>query len=229
MRELNINESLLIAEEMRKSDSEGLGLAGVTAIEDVALNRILEIKRNKLTLRGRTFALEKLFRSPPPAASGYHDDPYREIIMFRIGSGGAPAAQPFNPTPPSAEDVDMAKPIPFRVIGVDDEADIPANIYLDQRPLTGEDEGKIGLFSKRFETLEPEFVWNPVDNKVYKHIRLLIDSTDAREQAINEAGLVIARPDNFEGAELFSRVTFASEYMASETEKGLLIHYYVYA
>lgn len=233
IRELNLEENLSIAEAMKKSVLDGsMGLGGAIAIEDPATSRILQVRENKLTLRGRSFALENIFKSDAPVDSDYISNLAREVVMFRIGTGGAPASQPFVPTPPSAGDSEMALPAPFRVVDpnveCDDMCQVDVTQYSDARPLSGEDAGKTGYFAKAFDG-DSEFVWNPADNKVYRHLRLLISAEDARDLAINEAGLVIADPNDFSGMELFSRVTFASEFMGSDTQKALLIHYYVYA
>lgn len=219
-------------------------LKGHIILRDEFNNIILE-KDNLIVLRGRTFALEKLFNeSISTENSGYISNINRTICLFKIGSGGADVqSTPFEPYVPAYSDIDLANPIPFITLDPNkmsdpDKVDNPSIV----ESLTEADRSKyflsvnkdndiIDYYGKIFEG-SPEWVFNKETNEVYKKISLKIDANEARGYIVNELGLVLAEYDsentNYKDAELFSRVTFDSQSLTSLT-KFITIEYFIYA
>jgi hypothetical protein len=205
-------------------------------------NIILE-KENLIVLRGRTFALEKLFNDVITVGSGYDQDLNRQIVLFKIGSGGADVTNdPFNPYTPNFADEDLASEIPFIIVDPDKMADpakaanpsifvtLPSgyeNIYYDKRTVGTVD----SYYAKKFETA-PEWYFNKLTNEVYKKVTLAIAVQDARDEYINELSLLLANYDNvgnaYNNIELFSRICFDTESLVNHT-KQIIIEYYIYA
>lgn len=113
-------------------------------VRDGESGEIKDISENLITLRGRAFALEKLFGEEihpsniviesvnpfalpgntainipswitnPDPAKDYVMDLGRQICLFSVGNGSTEINDWFNPLPPSPEDTGLANIIPFR-------------------------------------------------------------------------------------------------------------------
>jgi hypothetical protein len=219
-------------------------LRGRVIIRDDFGNIILE-KDNLIVMRGRTFALESLFKDPiDPAVSGYKVNMNRSVCLFKIGGGGADVkSAPFQPFTPSFSDEDLAAPVPFVIQdpGKYDAVEKENNPSIIEVMSTKQkakyylpnmkSDGTTEYYGKVFET-DPQWVFNKETNEVYKKIMLRINSDEARGYMINELGLVLAEFDSannlYKDAELFSRITFDTKSLTSLTE-NLLIEYLVFA
>lgn len=183
-------------------------------------------KHNTVVLRGRTFALEKMFNLTTNSASGYSPDLARAICLFKIGSGGTPPASPFTPLDVSALDTDLANPVPFRTM-----SSAQMTTFLST-PEGNSYKGRVDLntqssvFFKTFDS--SSWVYDSSKAIIARKMSLAISSTDARGQLINELGLCIANENTFANTEIISRITFDTESMGVGT-KSLLIDYYLYA
>lgn len=218
-----------LADAMKKNLDKGLESAGgILEIVNPANGKSI-LRKNIFLQRGRTFTIEKLFGITAPADTMYIQNLSRTINLFRIGSGGAPINDPFNPSPVAPTQMDLNSPEPFRVVDQNDSKTWIDESDKDKYPVFEEDgDGKKLYKYKRFDPAESNFVVNKVDNKIYNHLQLYISPDDARDLKINELALCIST-STFTDIEQFSAVTFDTESMSSETNKGLLIHYYVYA
>lgn len=202
------------------------GIGGIMQGVDPVSGRVLFRRKNIVTLRGRTFALENLYKDLAPAESGYVRDLLRQINLFKVGSGGAPINDPFSPIAPSALDLDLVNPVAFRTVNrlVAETALLDEEVPIYQLPVVDGD--YTYYYGKRFENTDPEWVLDKDKNTVYKVLNLMISPKDVRNAKINELGLVFSTSE-FGSPELYSRVTFDTE---SFTEiKGLLFQYFTYA
>lgn len=224
-----IVDSLELAEAMKESYQEHLnnGLPGmggiVRAINPETGKPIL--KKNIFVQRGRTFTLEKLFGEAVPTEHYPLQNLNRTINLFRAGSGGAPANDPFSPVAPSPLDTDLSVPEPFRIVDPDDPntALTPEEVGKYHQPQTVD--GKTHYFAKTFDAT-PTWVVNKADNKIYRSIQLSIEMKDLRDRKINEIGLCISTDDHND-IELFSRWT--TETIAFRDSMAMVFEYLVYA
>ncbi|WCS68388.1 hypothetical protein Goe21_02790 [Bacillus phage vB_BsuM-Goe21] len=240
---LKFNDGINIGDKTSQPSS-GMGLKGKVKVMDEFGNTILE-KDNLIVLRGRTYALERLFGKPIDAeASGYRVNLNRSICLFKVGSGGADIeSAPFQPFAPLYSDEDLAKPVPFVVQDPakhetpekENNPSIIEELSEEQRkryylPEVRSD-GTTEYYGKVFE-VEPQWVFSKENNEVYQKIMLKINADETRGYLINELGLVFAEYDEanntYKDTELFSRVTFDSESLTSLT-KTVLIEYLIYA
>jgi hypothetical protein len=245
---LSFEDAIIMADKVGQPSSR-MGLKGRVRIHEIVDdfgNTVLkQEKDNLIVLRGRTFALEKLFNDPiDPTISGYQVNMDRTICLFGIGAGGADIeSAPFQPFTPLYSDENLAIPVPFVIedstkYSDQDKTNNPSFIETmtaEQRatyfsPIIRSN-GATEYFSKVFE-VKPQWVFNKTTNEVYKKIMLKLDKNEARGYMVNELGLQIAwmNPKNslYEDIELFSRVTFDTESLTSLT-KSLLIEYLIFA
>jgi len=210
----------------------------VDIINPVTGKVILRKKQNLIVLRGRTFALEKLFDDTITTTNvpSYQTNLNRKICLFGVGTGGAPMADPFAPIPPVPLNEALSERAPFRTTcpGGSDPAfptalDAGEELIYYDMVVDGIYEHYYG---KRFEYLDPEWGVFPGDNEIYKKIVLRVNDKDARGKHINELMLYIAGYDS--GAnemvdiEAFSHITFPTESLLDLT-KQLLVEYYIYS
>jgi len=220
-------------------------LRGRVVMRDEKGNIFLE-KDNMIVLRGRTFALEHLFKDPISASSGYTQDLDRKICLFKIGDGGADVeTAPFDPFVPSYQNLDLSNPVPFITVDPNKNADpikqanpsivtelAPGDelIYYD-KVVDGGDPAVFHYYGKVFDTA-PEWTFNEAGNEVYKKVTLRINTKDARNQYVNELGLFFASLDTggnvYENIEIFSRICFDTESLTNLT-KQIVIEYFIYA
>mgnify|MGYP000200465618 CR=1 FL=1 len=220
------------------------GIAGKVIMRNEKGEVILE-KDNLIVLRGRTFALEKLFETAI-VGSTYVQNIDRKIALFKVGTGGTPPAAPFDPYVPQYTDMDLSAPVPFLIVdptkisGGDPEKISNPSIVVE---LTPEQQLKYYLpevdpafpeqtkmMGKKFET--EEWVYSLATNEVYRKLTLLISEIDCRKQYLNELGLMIAGYDSVNNAygqvEAFSRICFDTESCTNLT-KTITVEYLIYA
>ena len=221
--------------------------------ENGALIPIFQKRKNIIVLRGRTFGLEKLFGVTIGTAgvdSGipYKSDLNRTILAFGVGNNGAPASAPFSPHAPVPNGVNgqqLSNQIPFRY---HDDASLnsgnPAlfipreeiGVYGGATPITNSTT-KFNYYYKRFQN-DGEWYFNATENTVYRKLTLRLSPDDCRTAAanyVNELSLFIGRARGndarggiqYENMELFSRVTFPTEFLS--LGKALTWEYRVYA
>jgi hypothetical protein len=223
----------------------------VTWIDDESGQVILD-KDNLIVMRGRTFALEKMFGSANTLDSGYNTTNLdsKKICLFKVGCGGCIEGQPFNVLPVVPSDsTELGEEIPFRLVM--DGQDAPSGYY-DVKAV-GED-GLKGYYAKEFDSIEwskeiPEGTNTEDDDEVCVKLTLKITEEDfktvvstdenglteyTRNTFINEIGLCIANPvkndiaNRMDNIELATRLCFESEPYMNAT-KSSTIFYYIYA
>jgi hypothetical protein len=218
------------------------GVAGRVVIRNPKTGEVVLDKWNTIVLRGRVFAIEKLFGDVVPngtlqGATVYKQNLSRVLVAFGIGTGGTPIGNPFSPTPPSFSDMDLAAPAPFRKYVSNDLANYPALtpaemlLYSDSRTTVAAGVTTTTYYKKQFESV-PVWSIDTVGNEVYKKLILRIDELDARSMNINELALYMGHYDpvmnTMADLEIFSRITFPTENL-NDPSKQLLIEYYIYA
>lgn len=216
------------------------GPRGRVVARDGSTGEALFERDNIIVLRGRVFALEKMFEDavPPGTSQGgyaYARNLSRTVCLFCVGSGGAPASDPFSPYAPAFSDVAMTTPEPFRVVDPADPAGFPPLTAAEQlvyySPVT-DGAGVTRYYSKRFEELDPEWVVDTSGNEAYKKLVLRVGELDCRGRTVSELGLQVAAYDaasnEMSDVELLSRLTFPTESLA-DPAKVIVVEYYVYA
>lgn len=227
-------------------------IAGIVDLKDDEGNFIFKARKNIVTLRGRTYCLESIFKDTIgnigiDGSYNYISDLDRTVLAFTIGNGGAPSSDPFSPFAPTPNGINgnsLGNAIPFRKHDTTESGSgdpilyIPnneINFYAGGIPTTATN---TDYFYKKFDNEDPEWFFNSVDNTVYKKLILKISKDDCRyfnTNFVNELGLVIGRygVNDSNGAatiinpELFSRITFSTE--ALPLNKSLTFEYRVYA
>lgn len=215
-------------------------------IKDEFENLIIE-KDNLITLRGRSYALEQLFKEPINGSGLVNTN--RVPCLFKIGSGGADIGQnganglPFNPYIPSFDDTDLGNPVPFLSIDpaknsnelsennpsiVTELAESDLNTYFLPKETRS---GVSSYYGKIFEA-GSSYVYDQSRNTVFRKIELKVTQQEARGNLINELGLVIAELDTTnhiaKDAELSTRVTFPSIAL-TDLNSHIRVEYYLYA
>ena len=194
-------------------------------VRDPETGAILQTRTNLVVRKGREFNLRKIFDIPYDNETQVILDK-RSINLFAIGSGGTPTADPFNPLAPTPADVGMSKEVPFRVVPTGQSLPAEdAGKYHDARTLGG----NTSYYKKTYSS--KAIVTDDVNDDYYVKLTLDITEKDARGAIVSELGLFSAVKN---GAQLIdprvaTRVTFQSEALSQETNKALVIEYYVYA
>lgn len=221
--------------------SSGPAIGGVAIFKDPAGNVLLRAK-NLVVARGRIFSLENLFKLDiNPTVEDIKDfrqDRSRSVCLFSIGSGGTLPDDPWNPLIVNPWETAINTPIPFRSYTPSLGDSLPVeleNIYYGKEEIeVGPDSAPaIQYFLKRMN-INTNFVpeWH-VDKKTnvcaVKNV-LNIDKNDARGSKISEIAFFLASPkagvNNFEGFEMFSRITFDTESL--HDNKSLTVEYYTF-
>lgn len=104
----------LTPEELNVASANNVNLQdNFIVIKDAETGKTLSVQNNLVALSGRALALRKLFNVLP---AGTNQDAFNQksICLFSIGSGGTPASNPFQPTPPTAADRQLNTAVPFR-------------------------------------------------------------------------------------------------------------------
>ena len=241
--------------EIRKENG-GVGLTGIVSMTDKSTGRVCFQKRhNLIVLRGRTFALEKLFNDTidtfgvNDGVRPYISDLDRKVIAFSVGKGGAPASDPFAPYAPppiGANGVGLAQRMPFRLhdtamaVSGDPLLYVPngeIGNYGGAEAITGQS-SQVYYYLKHFDSRDPVWMFDEQKNTVYKQITLSITENDCRTATsnwVNELSLYFGRVGgsdirggvSFVNPEMFSRITFPTEFLSAN--KALEIVYNVYA
>jgi hypothetical protein len=195
--------------------NEQVGLKGLIQIFAKDTGKLLLEKDNIVIHAGREFILRRLF---------FTDSNSKFINLFQVGTGGAPASNPFSPIPPRPTDTELNNAIPFRYTTLDNDlTKIPGTFY-PIKEITADN--RLAYYYKRIDMSKSELVIDPETNKVFMHLKLDISNEDVTDENINELGLVISRSD-FSEPQLFTKVSFKTEPFSDV--KGLIVHYYVYA
>jgi hypothetical protein len=244
---VNINSAVKDTDKMCNQSFVGIAtMKEKDFVNNITGRTLFKHRHNLIVLRGRTFALEKLFDDPIGSNGGgsYISDLNRKIIGFRVGKAGTPAGDPFAPIAPSPLDLNLGERVPFRLHDTDSigEGDprtfIPPEEISNYGDPTIVDPAKTLYYMKHFDNRDPEWVWDDTTNEVYKKIMLSITNNDCRTEVANridELSLITARYNGldihgasiFVNPEIFSRITFPSEFLSGD--KGLEIEYRIYA
>ena len=135
------------------------------------------------------------------------------IYWFGIGSGGAPAGDPFTPEDPTLSDSSLSSPLSIS----------------DTDSSYGDDRGD-GYYKKQFASVDYDQDDSNSDRWLIAKVTFVLDTGDANwDDPINEAGLFIAETDagGHNGPfTLFSRITFSS-FQKTSTRKITFV-WYVY-
>jgi len=239
----NINEE--ISRTVSTDTNNTTNLKGVVKFINPDTGETIFEKENLIVLRGRTFALEKLF-GVPITGSPYIQNLNRSVALFKIGKGGTPEGDPFNPIVPEYFHTSLSDEVPFITVdpnkltsGDIEKASNPSivtELSIDQQhkyymPVVDTLDPEVThYYGKNFE--DAEWVFDEVNNEVYRELSLFISAIDARGKYINELGLFIAEYDEvnneYLNLELFSKLTFDTEPLSNNT-KSILIQYRIYA
>lgn len=242
IKKLIFTEDPTMKDKYNVSQNSGSFMKGKVIFRDEEGNILLE-KDNLIVLRGRTFALEKLFNKTIDVnlAPNYTRNLNRSICLFKIGTGGTPIDQPFNPFVPAPTDMNLAAEVPFITIDNDGVDDIDTSVYRtlgegdDMRYYDGRvDSGDSSIkryYAKAFDIV-PEWNYNTSPDEVFMKVTLRIAAKDARGKYINELSLLLASynagTNTYTDIEPFSRICFDTESLKNRT-KTILIDYMIYA
>lgn len=214
------------------------GLAnGYESMDGESWLHALKDKWNTVTLRGRSYALEALFRDSLPGgtaqgAYSYAQNLNRVPILFGVGSGGAPVGDPFNNVVFPGDAVEPINRVPFRVV----DTTQPLTALAPGEELVYYGGVTVGTvtryYLKRFEVLDPAWSFDANLLEVYKRIVCRIGNKDCRGELVNEFNFFIAEYDADNNLmlnpELLSGVTMPTQDFAPPL-KQFLLEYYFYA
>jgi len=218
-----------IKDILRISNKEEIKNENYIRVVDADTGRVLiERKKNIITLRGRTFALEKLYENTNNSPSYPTKNYNRKINLFSVGTGGCPVGDPFSPILPSPLDVALADRVPFITLPVgSNPTDIYPDISMTNYPVAPELVGDNNLYYyKIFNILEPEWFIDLNTNTTYEKVELLVDMEDCRNENLNELSLFFSTNTHTE-PEMYSRVTFPTEHISGN--KRIVVEYYTFA
>jgi len=198
-----------------------LNLKNKIRVYDKKTKKFLWEKENLVVTSGRIFALESissfLTQDNINAGSG------RKLLYFSIGNGGILSGQHNAPIPPvSSDNMESMRNTRVAFTNNNENGRYCKCDSVDKK-----------FYGKFFDTLTNGDRWADL-NKFTNNISIIysasIDETDARGEAINEIGFYYGRINEAgqvvdDG--LFSRITFASEFLLGT--KSLQILYYIYA
>ena len=234
IKELSFEEQLLFKDN-KVDGRKQPQLGGFVVVKDADSGKILMAKKNLVVRRGREMTLRQIFRIPG-SITGETEATLKDksILLFGIGSGGAPSNDPFNPFAPTPADTDLSSAMPFRITTA--AAAMPSSdaaLYTDGRAGSG---GSTEWYKKTFTNNHGEITVNPATDETFVKLQLQITKDDARDRFVNELALYWAK---FNGSAtdmnakyteytMFSRITFLTEPLPSNTNKALDIDYYVY-
>ena len=234
IKELSFEEQLLFKDN-KVDGRKQPQLGGFVVVKDADSGKILLAKKNLVVRSGREMTLRQIFRIPS-SITGETESMLKDksILLFGIGSGGAPNNDPFNPFAPTPADTELNSAIPFRITTA--AAPMPADdvaLFTDGRASTG---GATEWYKKTFSNNHGEFTVNPATDETFVKLQLQITKDDARDGFVNELGLFWAKYNvsatdpnaRYSDYTMFSRITFLTEPLPSNTNKALDIDYYVY-
>ena len=234
IKELSFEEQLLFKDN-KVDGRKQPQLGGFVVVKDADSGKILLAKKNLVVRRGREMTLRQIFRIPG-SITGETESTLKDksILLFGIGSGGAPNNDPFNPFAPTPSDTELSSAMPFRITTA--AAPMPAgdvSLFTDGRASTG---GATEWYKKTFSNNHGEFTINPATDETFVKLQLQITKDDARDRFVNELALYWAKYNGsatdmnakYTEYTMFSRITFLTEPLPSNTNKALDIDYYVY-
>lgn len=234
-------EKILTFDEnvLMKDYQNSNGLKGKVVLKDSS-GSVIFTKWNLIVLRGRVLALENLF-GIQNTLNTYGNTTGRKILTFGIGTGGAQVISPFSVNNPASTDVALTTPVPFLTINSTSPVGIDYPIDANTSTFAAFETGEAAFYPgggttitstikqyyyKTFTT--PTLEIDESNNEAYVKATLTIGTRDARGRNINEMGLFFMTPSSYLEPELFSRITFNTESLASIT-KELTVEYYIYA
>lgn len=234
IKTLTFEESMLFKDH-GVSDKTMPALSGFVVIKDAESGEVLLAKKNLVVRRGRELTLRKAFAIPGSivgeTVTSLKD---KSVLLFGIGTGGTPLNDPFNPTPPTPSDLDLNTPVSFRTSSASNVMTVTeAGKYTDGR---NEAAITVGWYKKKFSNDSGVLTVDGTNDSVAVLLSLQISALDARERLINELGLYYSRftpgattqNTMYSEYSLFSRITFQTEPLPSNSSKALDIDYYVY-
>lgn len=225
LQNLGDRHSMSSLKETFECLSDEGGLDGVLNFFDTSTGRLVMRKKNKVVLRGRTFAIENVWKKTvnPQVATGYIADLNRRVNFFKVGKGGTPVNDLFAPLPVSPTAEALNNEIPFQIV-------LPGGSLLATDPTSyvkSVVEGaNTAYYGKQFDNRDPEMVFNKADNRIAMRMELSISQYDLRDKFINEIGLFFSST-TFNSPELYSKVHFPTEPFTGT--KGLLVEYWAFA
>jgi hypothetical protein len=228
-----LNDSLdsITEEIMRDQQNDTAALRGIVVVSDGETGEVLFTKKNTIVIRGRTFALEKMFNASSADVTGFNNNLNRSICLFKVGSGGTPASSPFTPLQVSALDTDLANAVPFRTMATADVAawlQTPEGQAYTNVVAAGSNSN---IMMKTFDSSSWVYdTTNASKTIIARKLTITISEKDCRGALINELGLFIASYTNssYSNFEMVSRLTMDTEAMGLNN-KSLSIQYYIYA
>lgn len=234
IKELSFEEQLLFKDN-KVNGRKQPQLGGFVVVKDADSGKILLAKKNLVVRRGREMTLRQIFRIPG-SVNGETESSLasKSILLFGIGSGGAPNNDPFNPFAPTPADGDLSAPMPFRISSAADP--LPAGDVAKYTDGRNTNLGMTEWYKKTFSNGHGQITVNPDTDETFVKLQLQITKDEARDHFVNELALYWAK---FDGAAadmnakyseytIFSRITFLTEPLPSNTNKALDIDYYVY-
>jgi len=252
MNEMNLYEKPInFKDELKDFKPTSFYKGHVVVVDDISGEVVLE-KDNLVVLRGRTFALEKMF-DKKNEIKGFNqtDLATKKICLWKAGCGGCVSGEPFNLLSIDPDCTALGEEVPF--IAVKDGADRPEGYYGEVAAAVKDNynQGYTYYYAKTFDNME--WVTNTNEYGKMDEIALKItlkiteddfktvlayDENDNvmfnRSTFINEIALCIANPvktnviDRMDNIELATRLNFESEPYFSNL-KAATIYYYIYA
>jgi len=252
MNEMNLYEKPIKFSDNLKDFKPTSLYRGHVQVVDNASGEIILEKDNLVVLRGRTFALEKMFEKENEI-DGYSkaDLKTKKICLWKAGCGGCVTGEPFNLLSIEPNSMSLGEEIPFKAVA--DGTDRPEGYYGEVANAVKDNYGKgyTYYYAKTFDNIE--WVTNTNEFGKMDEIALKItlkvteddfktvlayDENDNvmfnRHTFLNEIALCIANPvksnsvDRMDNIELATRLNFESEPYFSNL-KSATIYYYIYA
>ena len=248
----NNYNNLQIIESIELSEHEegNKFLKGLVLFKD-SNGKIIDIRDNLILMETRIHLLRTLFEykkiGDTTEINNFNDDIDRKLCLFKVGSGGADVnGSPFTPYVPQFNDIDLAQPVPFKIVNINKDA-----VFEDRsnpsvvKTLSDTDKKKYFLkktyedgtskyFGKKPEITSKGWLIDNSTGKVAYSLNLLIDVNDCRGFMINELGLVLAKEiftnnkvTSHTRVTLGSRVTFDTKSL-SDLSTNFEIEYIVY-
>lgn len=225
-------------------------LHGRVELYDDETGELIFRKNNLVLLRGRTFALEKMFDMPNTLDMGYNtaNMETKKICLFKIGNGGADPANPFTLLAGvvAPNNTSLVNEIAFKI---QEEGEPKPDKYFDLKNMN-DGTNNMAYYCKTFDEAE-YFMNSNTEDEVGVKLTISLEPGDfcttmsvdengykvyKRSTFINEIGLCIGNPvldqnnkvTDIRNIELITHCTFESEpYM--NPLKSSTVYYYLYA
>ena len=233
IKQMTFEERKIFNDSLFKKTAQRI--SGLVVVKDAATGEILLTKKNLVVRSGRETSLRKIFNIPDTINSESESMlKDKSVLLFGLGTGGAPSSDPFSPFAPSPADTELNSPIPF----VTSSASNPLSssdtlLYSDYRTSSG---NTFDWFKKTFSNGKGELTVDPSTDEVYMKLQLQISASEVRDKFVNELGLYWAKYNasgsdqnaKYSSYKLFSRITFLTEPFPSNTAKAIDIDYYIF-